>query len=80
MIFPSDHIRNKVGDLYFSGVGSEISGTTLRGDYNAVTEYVDHHRIDWKKRPDKYPASITYGTTGAELKTKAYQKALELAS
>lgn len=75
----SKNIRNKVEDLYFTGVGSEISGTTLWGAYNAVTEYVDHHRIDWKKRPDKYLASITYGT-GAELKTKAYQKALELVS
>jgi phage/plasmid-like protein (TIGR03299 family) len=75
----SENIKNKIEELYFTGIGSEMSGTSLWGAYNAVTEYVDHHRIDWNKRPDKYLASITYGT-GAEIKTKAYQKAIELVS
>jgi len=72
--------RQELIALYKHGKGVEIGNPeTLWKAYNAVTEYTDHHRT--VKNLDKDPTnklnSIWFGS-GANLKQKAYNQALEL--
>ena len=71
------NIREKIHELYESGAGSEYSRGTLWGGYNAITEYVDHFRTDYIKKPDRYLETITLGS-GLEIKTRAYQEAIKI--
>jgi len=70
-----------IKELHAGGKGSDIPGVrgSLWGVFNAVAEYTDH--LSSVKGEDKTEArlsSIWFGT-GARLKEKAFQKALELA-
>lgn len=49
---------------------------TLWSAYNAVTAFVDHHRIDYEKQPERYMKAQF--NSALEIKTKAYKKALQL--
>jgi len=70
-------IREKVRELHDTGIGSDMAAGTLWGAYNACVEFVDHQNVSRRKNPDRYIENITFGR-GAEIKTRAYEKALEL--
>lgn len=74
---PSERLaREHVMFLFENGNGSQLSGRTLWGWYNAVTEYVDHVSVMRKDGKKKQGGAMTalFGT-GAAIK----QKALDLA-
>ncbi len=73
----AQHIRERVLELYEVGAGSDSSTGTLWGAYNAVAEYVDHHRTDYNSAPDRYFQTIHFGK-GAGIKTKAFEEARHL--
>jgi phage/plasmid-like protein (TIGR03299 family) len=60
--------------LHEEGAGAELSRGTLWGAYNAVVEYVDHHRVGFDN--PKYLGGLLVGS-GLKVKTDAYRKALE---
>lgn len=72
-------IRSKIEELYYTGQGADLAINSIWGAYNAVTEYVDHHRIDHNAKPDRYLDSTIFGR-GAEIKDTAYKTALALIS
>jgi len=71
------NIMQDVSLLFESGKGTEIAGVrgTAWGAFNAVTEYVDHHRGG--SNPEKRAESLLYGS-GANLKMEAWTQALKL--
>ena len=80
------NILEDVTKLFEQGRGSEIKGVrgTLWGSYNAITEYVDHHRTirvgdeaTERQRLEARAGSLLFGT-GALLKEKAWSAALDL--
>ena len=72
----STRIRNQmdvVGDLFYQGIGNH--GTTKWDMYNALTEYVDHHRGPQGEelvKVDRRLNSAWFGS-GAEMKEKAWE-------
>jgi len=58
-------------ELFEAGKGSEFSRGTLYGAYNAVTEYIDHHR----SRDSSDRESAILGS-GADLRSRAYDLAV----
>jgi len=70
-------IREKVHELHDIGIGSDMAAGTLWGAYNACVEFVDHQNVSRRRNPDRYIENITFGR-GADIKTRAYEKALEL--
>lgn len=70
----AENIKEKILELHESGMGSEMARGTIWGVYNAVIEYVDHHRVDPTRKPDKYLNSTIFGK-GADIKALAYEKA-----
>ena len=70
----------KISELAFTGMGTDIPGVkgSLWGLYNAVSEYTDHEMTPKGKSLDKMLVSTYFGS-GASLKDKAFNKALELA-
>ncbi len=72
------NMRNKVEELHEVGVGAEMTRGTLWGAYNAVTEYIDHFRIqNYEKNPDRYLEYVNFGS-GAYMKTRAFEEATKL--
>jgi phage/plasmid-like protein (TIGR03299 family) len=78
------NIRDRLAALFESGIGMDIhaiKGTTWAA-YNAVTEYVDHHRPtrtrDTTLRRSRRLESAWFGS-GAILKARAWNEALALA-
>lgn len=71
------NIREKIHELHKVGTRSEYAYGTVWGVYNAVAEYIDHHRTDYIKKPDRYIETINFGL-GAEIKTKAFIEARKL--
>lgn len=83
-IFPGEHkraetTRERVRELHETGVGVREFHTagTVWGLYNATTEFIDHHKTDYNKYPDRYLETINFGR-GAEIKAYAFDKAVEL--
>ena len=68
--------HEKILELYETGVGAEMVRGTLWGAYNAVTEYVDHYRLESKSDSMRLK-SMWYGT-GDILKKKAFRSAVEM--
>jgi hypothetical protein len=70
------NIRQNLGDLFTGGRGN--FGVSLWDAYNAVTEYADHHRIDWKESgKDKVKNTLIVGGSGYNMKRDAMRVALE---
>lgn len=71
----SQNVVTEIRNLHDGGLGSEIRGVrgSLWGAYNAVTEYVDHHRT---KESVDYMAE----GSGAKLKARALEFATEFAN
>jgi phage/plasmid-like protein (TIGR03299 family) len=81
----AEKVRNELNRLFEEGVGqdmAEIKGTAWAA-FNAVTEYVDHYRpargTDDRDRTSNRLSSIWFGS-GAHLKEKAWDLALEMAT
>jgi phage/plasmid-like protein (TIGR03299 family) len=75
----SSHVKKvheKIFELHESGIGSEMAHGTLWGAYNAVTEYVDHYRLQ-SKADSMRLKSMWYGS-GDILKKKAFSFAVEM--
>lgn len=75
--FSSQYIQKtheKILELYEAGLGSDLTGGTLWGAYNAVTEYVDHHRLQSKSDSNRIK-SIWYGS-GEIIKKRAFKTAV----
>jgi phage/plasmid-like protein (TIGR03299 family) len=81
----SENIRNTLGRLFEEGKGQDIPGVkgTMWAAFNAVTEYIDHHRQtrgnSTLAKADHRLKSQWFGS-GAQLKTQAWDLALSLAS
>ncbi len=81
----SQNIRNRLVHLFESGIGQDIPQVrhTTWAALNAVTEYVDHHRPSraptLSQRSQNRLVSAWFGS-GARLKSKAWDLALDLAS
>lgn len=79
------NVRDALHDLFERGMGQEI--TAIRHStwaaLNAVTEYVDHHRMsrggDGHERGSNRLESAWFGS-GSRLKQRAYRLALDMAS
>ncbi len=69
-------IHKKVLELHEAGIGSDMARGTLWGAYNAITEYVDHHRLQSKNDSTRLK-SMWYGS-GDTIKKKAFNMALEM--
>jgi phage/plasmid-like protein (TIGR03299 family) len=78
------NIRSKLFELFEGGIGQDMPG--IRGTswaaFNAVTEYVDHHRgtrgrTDFARRSRRLE-SAWFGS-GSRLKSRAWMLALEMA-
>jgi len=69
-------IHERIMELSEVGVGAELSRGTLWGAYNAVTEYVDHIRLQSKSSSMRLK-SMWYGT-GDALKKKAFTRAIAM--
>jgi phage/plasmid-like protein (TIGR03299 family) len=63
-------------ELHETGIGSDMARGTLWGAYNAVVEYVDHHK-KYGDDPERRFASTMFGG-GAQRKLHAFNTALEL--
>lgn len=81
----TNNIRTELNRLFEQGIGHDqkaIRGTTWAA-YNAVTEWVDHHRPTRNAAPEDRAnnrlKSAWFGS-GARLKAKAWDLALELAN
>lgn len=73
----SANVIKEVTGLFENGMGADIP--EIRGSawaaYNAVTEYVDHHRTTRKEETaDEHAQGLLFGT-GAKLKAKAFEVA-----
>ena len=66
--------HEKIIELYETGVGSEMAEGTLWGAYNAVTEYVDHYRLE--SRSDSMRLKSMWYGSGEVLKKKAFNVAV----
>jgi phage/plasmid-like protein (TIGR03299 family) len=79
----TEHLRAKratVEQLVYEGKGSELSGRTAWGVYNAVTEYIDHVKPSEAKSQAavlKAQTSALFGA-GDELKSAALAEAVKL--
>jgi phage/plasmid-like protein (TIGR03299 family) len=77
-------VRDNLVSLFESGVGQGMSGIrgTTWAAYNAVTEWVDHHRPTRSSHPDERASrrlnSAWFGE-GARIKGRAWDLALEMA-
>jgi hypothetical protein len=77
--------REQLFRLFERGRGNDVPGVrhTTWAAYNALTEFVDHHRSargsDPEERSSNRLASIWFGS-GALLKSKAYDFALAMAT
>jgi len=69
-------MREKIEELHEVGAGAEMTRGTLWGAYNAVVEFVDHHKINYEKNPDRYFEYVNFGL-GASLKTRAFEEAIK---
>ena len=70
-------MREKIEELHEVGAGAEMTRGTLWGAYNAVAEFVDHHRIkNYEQNPDRYFEYVNFGS-GASIKTKAFEEAVK---
>jgi len=71
---------DEVEGLMHTGLGSDIKGVrgTVWGAYNAVTEYLDHHKV-YRGGDAKRLEASQFGT-GRHLKTKALNIGAELVS
>lgn len=80
----SSNIRTRLIDLFENGVGQDIPQVrhSTWAAFNAVTEYVDHHRATRGQndvsRASRRLESAWFGS-GARLKSKAWTLALEMA-
>lgn len=80
----AENVRTELFRLFESGMGQDISETKLTtwSAFNAVTEYVDHHRSTRgttdTERASKRLNSAWFGS-GARLKFEAWKLALEMA-
>jgi len=63
-------IREKIYELAETGVGAELAKGTLWGAYNAVTEFVDHCRLD--NRNDSTRLKSMWFGTGEIIKKRAF--------
>ena len=74
--------RDDLLGLFENGKGNRLPGVkhSVWAAYNAITEYADHHKTvrGEKQDPSLRLNSIWFGS-GASLKTKAYNQALEFA-
>lgn len=68
-------VREKIIELSEVGIGAEMSRGTLWNAYNAVTEYVDHYRLQSKSDTARLK-SIWYGS-GEALKKRSFKLAVE---
>lgn len=69
-----EEIREKIMELTESGTGAEMAKGTLWGAYNAVTEFVDHCRLDTKTDLSRLK-SMWFGS-GERLKKRAFTAAV----
>jgi phage/plasmid-like protein (TIGR03299 family) len=69
-------IHEKILELSEIGVGAELSKGTLWGAYNAVTEYVDHYRLQSKSDSMRLK-SMWYGS-GDLIKKRSFNFAVEM--
>jgi len=78
------NVRNRLTEIFETGQGLDLPGVqgTMWAAYNAVTEWVDHHRptrvSDPTLRASRRLESAWFGS-GAKLKSRAWQEALALA-
>jgi phage/plasmid-like protein (TIGR03299 family) len=76
--------REELFRLFERGLGNDVPGVrhTTWAAYNALTEFVDHHRSargsDPEERSSNRLASIWFGS-GAHLKARAFDHALQMA-
>jgi phage/plasmid-like protein (TIGR03299 family) len=71
-----ERIREKVFELAEIGTGAEMAKGTLWGAYNAVTEFVDHVRLD-NKTDSARLKSMWFGS-GEGIKKRAFTVATEM--
>lgn len=80
----AENVRSRLTELFESGLGQDIPQIrhTSWAAFNAVSEYVDHHKPtrgrDDADRGSKRLESSLFGT-GANLKAKAFELALKMA-
>jgi len=72
------NILEGVYELLLTGKGTELPGVqgTAWGAYNAVTEYIDHHKN--YRSHDTALENIAFGSSGGAVKQKAFELALAL--
>lgn len=69
-------VRDKVFELAVAGKGTDLARGTLWGAYNAVTEYVDHHRQLTAEDSTRLK-SIWFGS-GEKIKKQAFKVAVNM--
>lgn len=72
------NILDSVYELLDTGMGTELPGVkgTAWGAYNAVTEYIDHKKN--YRTHDTALENIAFGSSGGNIKQKAFELALAL--
>ena len=65
---------NELQQLFESGIGTDIKGVrgSVWGGYNAITEWVDHHRGNAEKRLD-----TSWFGIGADIRSRAFEEAVK---
>lgn len=69
-------MHEKILELYETRVGAEIARGTPWGAYNAVTEYVDHFRLESKSESTRLKSM--WNGTDDMLKEKAFRCAVKI--
>lgn len=81
----AENVRQELFRLFEEGMGQKLPGVqhTSWAAFNAVTEWIDHHRptraINAEQRRDRRLSSAWFGS-GANLKAQAWQLALDMAA
>jgi len=74
----TENIKEKVNELIETGIGTDIKGVkgSAWGLYNAVTEYIDHHKTT-KKGGNQWERSV-FSANSINLRQRAFDQALAL--
>lgn len=69
-------MRERINELAEVGTGADIARGTLWGAYNAVTEFVDHVRLNSKN--DSVRLKAMWFGSGERIKRQAFMRAIEM--